>query len=1729
VERHRQDFVRDPHYHSAIMQAQFPIAMQPVVNLEELGIAANAFRFGNLTMESDKYISVKDAAADGSAQVVVIDMHNNNAVTKKPMKAEASLMNTVDNIIALKGKTEGQAGHFIQVFNLDTKEKLGAHHVPENVVFWRWLEPRLLALVTDRSVYHWKLVGTTVPEKIFDRGGKLAEANTQIINYAANSQGSWCLLTAISTPDGGRTIEGSMQLYSVERKQQQLLEGHAGCFGNIRVTDGPTSAGLFAFSERKHGSQQTRLHIMDVTTQPAAGQQKFKVSMDVQMPQEAPTDFAVAMQFSEKYGVLYMLTKAGFMYLFDSATANLLFRHRVSQDTLFIAAPNSRNGGVLFVNKRGQVMTATVNEQNLVPYVNNSCAHIANRQQVAFGIAQRYGLPGADEAFLAQFQRCFATGDYKGAARVAAQAKSGALRTPETIKQFQNAQSSGGQSPILQYFSTLLEYGKLNALESVELVRPVVAQQRTQYVEKWLTEDKLECTEELGDIVKTLDANLGLSIYVRAGAHQKAINCFIETGQVERAVAYAKKVGYQADFSMIMRNMVATNPEAAVPLAKNLLDNKPPLVDINVVVEVFLQHNKLQEITSILLDALKANLPEQAHLQTKLLEMNIMNAPQVAEAIFQMRMFTHYDKKYIGSLCEKAGLYQRAMEHYTETPDIKRCLAHSHTMSPEFLKNLFGQMSPEAALECMHDLLRTNRQNLQTVVQAATQYHDHIGTIKLVEMFESFSSHEGVFYFLGAILASSNDADVHFKYIQAAARLGHVQEVERVCRESTVYDPVEVKNFLKEAKLADARPLIYVCDLHGFINELAEYLYKNNLLKYIEVYVTKVNPMNAPGVVGTLIDLDCSEDFVKTLLQSVRAQCPCEPLVAECEKRHRLRLLLPWLEARVAEGNQEVHLHNALAKIYIDTNRDPESFLKTNAFYDSAVVGRYCEDRDPHLAYTSYKRAWGTCDNELVNVTNKNGLFRLQARYLVERQSMELWTTVLDVGNEHRRAVIDQVVSTALPESTNPDEVSATVKAFIQADLPNELIELLEKIVLHSSDFSGNRNLQNLLILTAIKADKTRVMDYINRLDNYDGDQIAQIALGDDYQLYEEAFLIYKKCGNNAEAMETLLTNIESIERASEFAARCNEPEVWYKLGKAQLQNCDIPGAIDSYLKAEDPRDYKDVIAAAEREEAFDELVRFLRMARKSEKDQYIDSELVYALAKTDSLAEMEEFIGGTNTADVQRIGDRLYDERFFKAAKILFQSIPNNARLASCFVQLGEFQLAVDAAKKANNPKTWKEVNTACVSANEFRMAQMAGMHIIVHPDHLEELIMHYEKNGHFEELMMLLENGLGNERAHIGMYTELGVLYAKYKPEKLMDFIKMNSAKLNIPKVSRACERHYHWKEAVQLNIQYDEFDTAANTMIAHSPTAWTHEQFLSVMQKVSNMELYYRAVAFYLEEQPMQINSLLNAIVAKVDHARVVQQMQKTGHLALILPYLKQVQHLNISIVNEAINGLYIDAHDFEALRESIEGFDNFDQIGMAQVLEKHQILEGRRIATMLYRGNKRYKQAIDLAKQDKMYQDAMVAARDSGNVELCESLLSFFVDLGDKESFAACLYVCYDLLRPDVVLELAWRNKMTDFSMPYMIQVMREMTSRLDALDRKEVKRQEQAIKQESSPNDFQPDYHPVMNTMLPGMGNLAIGMGPTNPQMGMGMPPTGMAVLGMGAGMQQPQQQMPFGR
>lgn len=88
-------------------------------------------------------------------------------------------------------------------------------------------------------------------------------------------------------------------------------------------------------------------------------------------------------------------------------------------------------------------------------------------------------------------------------------------------------------------------------------------------------------------------------------------------------------------------------------------------------------------------------------------------------------------------------------------------------------------------------------------------------------------------------------------------------------------------------------------------------------------------------------------------------------------------------------------MHSALGKIVIETNNNPEHFLTTNPLYDSLVVGKFAEKRDPTLACVAYRR--GRCDDALVECTSKHSLFKIQVRAC---WVWCMWTMLLTVQRE---------------------------------------------------------------------------------------------------------------------------------------------------------------------------------------------------------------------------------------------------------------------------------------------------------------------------------------------------------------------------------------------------------------------------------------------------------------------------------------------------------------------------------------------------------------------------------------------------------------------------------------------------------------------------------------------------------------------------------------------------------
>ena len=63
-------------------------------------------------------------------------------------------------------------------------------------------------------------------------------------------------------------------------------------------------------------------------------------------------------------------------------------------------------------------------------------------------------------------------------------------------------------------------------------------------------------------------------------------------------------------------------------------------------------------------------------------------------------------------------------------------------------------------------------------------------------------------------------------------------------------------------------------------------------------------------------------------------------------------------------------------------------------------------------------------------------------------------------------------------------------------------------------------------------------------------------------------------------------------------------------------------------------------------------------------------------------------------------------------------------------------------------------------MAKKEFRLAQICGLNLIVHAEELADLVKEYERNGYFDELISLLEAGLGLERAHMGKCINYSVV---------------------------------------------------------------------------------------------------------------------------------------------------------------------------------------------------------------------------------------------------------------------------------------------------------------------------------------------------------------------------------
>ncbi|KAF8376554.1 gcy-36 [Pristionchus pacificus] len=169
-----------------------PIIIRELLQLNDFGIDSTQISFGEVSMESEKYIGCNHRA-NGSSELLIIDTEAPNKPLLLPISVESVIMHPRRKIIALKcGKT-------LRVIDLLNNCVVKQHKSKDVIIFWRWInEATISFIIHDGTVFHWALAGNSIPARMFVMDRKLRD-NFRIIDIGCRDNNRICWKAPVNT------------------------------------------------------------------------------------------------------------------------------------------------------------------------------------------------------------------------------------------------------------------------------------------------------------------------------------------------------------------------------------------------------------------------------------------------------------------------------------------------------------------------------------------------------------------------------------------------------------------------------------------------------------------------------------------------------------------------------------------------------------------------------------------------------------------------------------------------------------------------------------------------------------------------------------------------------------------------------------------------------------------------------------------------------------------------------------------------------------------------------------------------------------------------------------------------------------------------------------------------------------------------------------------------------------------------------------------------------------------------------------------------------------------------------------------------------------------------------------------------------------------------------------------------------------------------------------------
>lgn len=371
------------------------LCVTELVQLTQLGIPLEHVTWPRVTITPNQWLCIRhtmtcrnsaSTSADRCSVVTVFNPQRSKPQTYK-VDARCAKLNPDKPLLAITDQWT------LYLYSTRTKKLLHKSRLERELVYWSWVTPSTLGLVTRDAVFHWDCSSaSTQPVFMFALEERIR--NTELVGYITDPGLKWLAVTGLFQ-EGQQVVSGLVQLHSVERRLSQLLPGQCCqlCRHQFPTHERPSQLLLLADRGPAAGQRpEGRLHLIELGGAGEGGAQQGAQGAALRGPIAETLeffdpldkfDFPVCVQVSSSQGLVYVLTKCGVVHLCDLETVTPLCLHIVCPDITFTASLTP-DCGLMVVSRNGQVLLVEIKKAALLRRV----AEVVNRPAIATRLRQ---------------------------------------------------------------------------------------------------------------------------------------------------------------------------------------------------------------------------------------------------------------------------------------------------------------------------------------------------------------------------------------------------------------------------------------------------------------------------------------------------------------------------------------------------------------------------------------------------------------------------------------------------------------------------------------------------------------------------------------------------------------------------------------------------------------------------------------------------------------------------------------------------------------------------------------------------------------------------------------------------------------------------------------------------------------------------------------------------------------------------------------------------------------------------------------------------------------------------------------------------------------------------------------------------------------------------------------------------------------------------------------------